>query len=154
VLATATPKRVRPAVVLLVEDDQDDQELSRRAFQRGPLHVDLRIASNGQEALDYLLGQAASLENDDPAPVDLVLLDLNMPNMDGRELLRRMRAHPKLRRIPVVVMTTSRQEEDVVRSYELGCNSFISKPVELDAFIKVLDNLGSYWFQLVTLPSR
>ena len=83
---------------------------------------------------------------------DLILLDLNLPKIDGKEVLRQIKADPKLRVIPVVVLTTSKKEEDVIRTYELGCNSFLQKPVEVDDFIKILREIGSYWFKVVVLP--
>lgn len=141
----------RPAIVLLVEDDPGDQELTRRALQDDVIKTDLRIVCDGEEAMDYLLQQGAYTLHTAPR-ADLVLLDLNMPKMDGRQVLMKMREHPVLRRIPVVVLTTSRQEEDIVRSYDLGCSSFITKPVKMEAFIQATKEIGHYWFELVTLP--
>ncbi len=141
-------------VVLLVEDDPGDQELTRRALEEGGFQADLRIASDGEEAMDYLLRRhdfAAPATS--PLP-DLVLLDLNMPRLDGKQVLGQIRANQDLRRVPVVVLTTSAQSEDVRRSYELGCNSVITKPVSLDGFIDCVRNLGVYWFNLVALPPR
>lgn len=141
------------AVVLLVEDDPGDQELTRRALQEDVLRMDLRIVSDGAEALDYLLrrGQYQAPESS-PRP-ELILLDLNMPKINGRQVLERMKGHPVLKHIPVVVLTTSNQEEDILRSYDLGCNSFVTKPVALEAFLSAVRELGHYWFELVALPS-
>jgi CheY-like chemotaxis protein len=147
-------RTVRSAIVLLVDDDPGDQELTRRALQEDAMKIDLHVANNGEEAMDYLLHCG---EWSDPAlspRPDLVLLDLNMPRVDGRQVLERMRAHEKLKSIPVVVLTTSQQETDIVRSYDLGCNSFIVKPVGMEAFLKTIRELGSYWLELVTLPSE
>lgn len=108
---------------------------------------------NGEMALDYLL-QRDGFEAPLAAPrPDLVLLDLNMPRVDGREVLRTIREQPDLRRIPVVILTTSKHEEDVRQCYDLGCNSFITKPSNLDGFVQMVRQLGSYWFEMVTLPS-
>lgn len=140
------------AVILLAEDDPGDQELTRRALQGDVVRVDLRVVSDGAEALDYLMrrGQYEAPETS-PRP-DLILLDLNMPKVNGRQVLERLRDHPELHHIPVVVLTTSSREEDILRSYDLGCNSFITKPVNLEGFITVMRELGHYWFELVVLP--
>jgi CheY-like chemotaxis protein len=140
------------AVVLLVEDDPGDQELTRRALHNDIIRTDLRIVSDGEEAMEYLHQEDRYLDSGGAPRPDLVLLDLNMPLLDGRGVLKRMRASETLKSIPVVILTTSKQEEDIVRSYKLGCNSFITKPVEMSAFVEVVKELGSYWFELVTLP--
>jgi CheY-like chemotaxis protein len=144
----------KPAVILLVEDDPGDQELTRRAIAGDVFRAELRIVSDGEEALDYLWRRGRYADAHDAPCPDLVLLDLNMPKLDGREVLKRLKADARLRQIPVVVLTTSRQELDILRSYDLGCNSFITKPVDVDAFIAALRELGSYWFELVTLPEH
>lgn len=147
-------RELRPVTVLLVDDDPGDQELTRRALAHGRFRTDLRIASGGEEALAYLLreGEYANPESS-PTP-DLILLDLNMPRMDGRELLRRIRTSPTIAHLAVVVLTTSNRETDVLHSYELGCQSFITKPVDMQGLVDVLVELGEYWFQLVTLPPK
>jgi CheY-like chemotaxis protein len=138
--------------VLLIEDDPGDQELTRRALTKGVIKTDLRIVSDGEEALDYL-NHGGRYADADAAPTpDVILLDLNMPKLDGREVLRRVKADPRLKRIPVIMLTTSRRESDILRSYNLGCNSFVTKPVEVDDFITAIGELGEYWFELVTLP--
>jgi CheY-like chemotaxis protein len=143
----------RLAVVLLVEDDAGDQELTRRALTEGLLRVDLRIVSNGEEALNYLYhrGQHGDPARS-PAP-DLVLLDLNMPGLDGRDVLRVVKADEALKSLPIVVLTTSRLEADILRSYDLGCNSFVTKPVGVEGFVRAVQDLGAYWFELTTLPA-
>ena len=145
-------RKGKPAVILLAEDDPGDQELTRRALQDEIVQSILYIVSDGEEAMDFLL-RRGNYENaaDAPRP-DLMLLDLNMPKLDGRQVLHQIRSHASLRRLPVVVLTTSKQEEDIIRSYDLGCNSFITKPVEVDSFMRTVRGLGSYWFELVTLP--
>lgn len=139
--------------ILLAEDDPGDQELTRRALQVDMERIDLRIVEDGEEALDYLRRQEAYSDPDSAPRPDLFLLDLNMPRMNGRELLKIMKDDPDLGRIPVVVLTTSEQEADILRSYDLGCNSYIQKPVEMDQFVTAVRQLGRYWFDVVTLPS-
>ncbi|MCG3125407.1 MAG: Response regulator rcp1 [Phycisphaerae bacterium] len=141
-----------PAIVLLVDDDVADQELTRRVLRDDVINTDLRVVSDGAAALDYLLRRGAFAAGGRAPRPDLILLDLNMPRVDGKQVLREMRNHATLRSIPVVVLTTSRQEEDIIRSYNLGCNSFISKPVTIDGFMQTIRQLGTYWFELVRLP--
>jgi CheY-like chemotaxis protein len=143
--ANVTAADIRP-------DDPGDRELTRRALNSGSYRTDLRIVCDGEEALDYLLhrGQYSDAE---AAPVpDLILLDLNMPRLGGQEVLKFLKNDPQLKSIPTVVLTTSHQEEDILRSYNLGCNSYIEKPVTLTEFTESIQQLGCYWFQLVTKP--
>jgi CheY-like chemotaxis protein len=143
----------KPAVILLVEDDPGDQELTRRALKHESISVDLRIAEDGEQAMEYL-SRAGAFEDPDSSPTpDLILLDLNMPRKNGREVLAELRKDERLSRIPVVVLTTSEQEADILRSYDLGCNSYIQKPVDIDRFIESVRQLGTYWFSVVRLPS-
>ena len=143
-----------PAVILLVEDDRADQELTRRALEESKLHNELRIIEDGEEALAYLF-RHGKYKNPAISPrPDLLLLDLNLPRVDGRQVLEEIRADESLRCMVVVVLTTSRQEKDIRRSYELGCNSFITKPSRMDQFIRVVQTMGEYWFQIVTLPPK
>ncbi len=133
-------------------DDPSDQEILRRIISKGIIEADLRIASDGQEALDYLNREGAySSTNDAPKP-DLVLLDLNMPRMNGFETLEEFRKIPNTKTMPVVVLTTSDSESDIIRSYGLGANSYITKPVAFEDFIHVIRELSEYWFDLVVLP--
>ena len=144
----------KPAVILLAEDDPGDQELTRRALEQSRIRNELYIVEDGEEALDYLL-RRGKYENPASSPKpDLMLLDLNMPKMDGKQLLKQMRADPSLRRIPVVALTTSKQESDIIRTYDLGANSYIVKPVNMDQFINAVKVLKDYWFQIVVLPPR
>ncbi|MEM1071048.1 MAG: response regulator [Planctomycetota bacterium] len=138
--------------ILLVEDDAGDQELTRRALASGGLSVDLRIVGDGEEALEYLHRVGRYFDAIDSPRPDLILLDLNMPRMNGRELLDEIRQSPELEGIPVVVLTTSRQEVDILESYNLGCNSYIQKPIDVDQFIDAVQQLGKYWFDVVSLP--
>ena len=140
------------AVILLVEDDPGDIELTRRALEHGKMRNDLRVVCDGEQALDYLLRRGVFSEPGDAPRPALVLLDLNLPRLDGKEVLKEMRNHADLARIPTVVLTTSSQEEDVVESYDLGVNSFITKPLEMSDFISVAQALEQYWLQIVVSP--
>lgn len=143
----------RSVVILLVEDDPDDQELTKRALRCSKLRNQLRIVSDGEAALDYLYRRGPYAEARTSPRPDLILLDLNMPKLDGRAVLGKIKVDPELRQIPVVILTTSSSEEDIVRSYDLGVNSYVSKPVHMDGFIKAIQQLEHYWFDLVVLPS-
>ena len=141
-------------VILMADDDADDRLLAKDALTECRLANDLHFVENGEELLDYLKrrGKYASLA-DAPRP-GLILLDLNMPKKDGREALKEIKADPELRRIPVVVLTTSKADTDIGRIYELGANSFISKPVSFDSLVEVMKILGRYWFEIVELPIK
>ncbi len=141
-----------PIVILMADDDPDDCMLARHAFNEHRLANDLRIVEDGEELLDYLRQRGRfSTPGSAPRP-GLILLDLNMPRKDGRQALRELKADPDLRRIPVVVMTSSKAEEDVLRSYDLGANSFITKPVTFDGLVQTVKTLSQYWFEVVQLP--
>jgi CheY-like chemotaxis protein len=141
-------------VILMADDDADDRLLAKDALTECRLANDLHFVEDGEELLDYLLrrGKYTALA-DSPRP-GLILLDLNMPKKDGREALKEIRANPDLRKIPVVVLTTSRADTDISRIYELGANSFISKPVSFDSLVEVMKILGRYWFEVVELPTK
>lgn len=143
----------RPAVILLVEDDPDDQELTKRALRSSKLRNQLQIVSDGEEALDYLYFRGRFSDPRTAPRPDLILLDLNMPKMDGRAVLSHIKEDPALRCIPVVILTTSSREEDVAQSYELGVNSYVPKPTRMDGFVKAIQDLEHYWFDLVVLPA-
>src|SRR5215207_2614412 len=132
-------------LILMADDDADDRLLARDAFAESRLNGDLHFVEDGEELLDYLLrrGKYDSLATA-PRP-RLILLDLNMPKKDGREALREIKGDPDLRRIPVVVLTTSKAEEDIYRTYDLGANSFITKPVSFDGLVAVMRDIGRYW---------
>jgi CheY-like chemotaxis protein len=149
-----SPLNGKAAVILLAEDDPGDRELVRRAFKNSKIGNDLRIVEDGEEALDYLLRRGKYNDPTVAIRPDLILLDLNMPKIDGREVLNQIRATPDLRHIPTIILTTSRQEEDILRSYKMGANSFISKPVTMDKFVDVIQKLEEYWFQIVILPQE
>jgi CheY-like chemotaxis protein len=143
-----------PITIVLADDDEDDRKLAQDALAESRLANDLHTVEDGEELMDYLLrrGKYTALA-DSPRP-GLILLDLNMPKKDGREALREIKADPSLRQIPVVVLTTSKAEEDIYRTYDLGANSFITKPVMFESLVKVMRELGTYWFEIVELPRR
>jgi two-component system response regulator len=141
-----------PVRILLAEDDGDDSFLTQKALKQNRLLNEVKRVKDGEELLDYLRHQGAFSNGDTPPPA-LILLDLNMPRKDGRDALREIKSDPKLRHIPVVVLTTSRAEEDVVRSYQYGVNSFITKPVTFQGLVDAMKALGRYWFEVVELPT-
>jgi CheY-like chemotaxis protein len=140
------------AVILLADDDPDDREMTGKALERNHLADSLHVVVDGEDLLDYLHHRGRHAPPALSPRPDLILLDLNMPRKDGREALAEIKAEPSLRRIPVVVLTTSKAERDVARMYDLGSSSFISKPVTLSALVEVVRVLGDYWFQVVQLP--
>ena len=143
----------QPITILMADDDPDDRLMTQEAFAECRLRNPLKFVTDGEELLDYL-NRRAPYDDDQAYPMPgLVLLDLNMPRKDGREVLREIKADPRLQSIPVVILTTSKAEEDVVRSYKDGVKSFISKPVTFAALIDVVQTLGKYWLQVVDLPS-
>jgi CheY-like chemotaxis protein len=146
---TTSPTTV---TILMADDDEEDCLMARDALQEGRILNDLRVVHNGEELLDYLHRRGRFAEGDAPRP-GLILLDLNMPRMDGREALRAIKSDPELRAIPIVVLTTSKAEEDIVRSYELAANSFISKPVTFAGLVDVMRDIGHYWLEIVDLPA-
>lgn len=147
-------KPSKPIILLMADDDMDDCLLARDALNESRLLNTLHFAHDGEQLLAYLRheGDYAS-PGSSPRP-DLILLDLNMPRMDGREALAAMRADPALRSIPIIVLTTSKADEDIIRSYNLGANAFITKPVTFAGLVDVMKSLGQYWFEIVELPPR
>lgn len=141
----------RPAEVLLVEDNEDDVILTREGFKRSRLFVSLHHVSNGEACMRFLRKDGEY--QDAPTP-DIILLDLNMPVMDGRQVLEQIVSDEQLRKIPVVVLTTSSEAEDIQRMYSLRCSSYITKPVDFDQFVRVVQELGDYWFTVVVLPHK
>ncbi len=140
------------APILMAEDDPDDRLLAEEAWQEARIDNPLEFVENGEELLAYLRREG-TFAGRDPAPQPaLILLDLNMPRMNGRQVLEELKADPTLRHIPVVVLTTSTAEEDILRSYDLGVSSFVAKPVTFDALVKVLRAIGTYWLEIVELP--
>ncbi|CCK79302.1 response regulator [Desulfobacula toluolica] len=144
----------RPAVILLAEDDLGDQELTRRALAEGKIKNELHIVQDGEEAIDYLFRRGKYTDPETSPWPDLFLLDLNMPKIDGRRVLAEIKTRKDLPHLAIVVLTTSSQEEDILRSYDLGVKSFITKPVDFTKFIDLIHALENYWFQVVVLPKR
>ena len=140
---------VRPFEVLLVEDNPGDVLLTTEALEEAKLHINMSVVADGVEALDFLYCRGPYAEA--PRP-DLMLLDLNMPRKDGREVLAEIKADPDLRGIPVVVLTTSRAEQDIVRTYNLHANAYVTKPVDLEQFMTIVHAINQFWFTIVTLP--
>lgn len=139
----------QPIIILMADDDADDRMLTKDALEESRVLNDLRFVEDGEELMEFLRRQGRHA--DAPRP-GLILLDLNMPRKDGREALKEIKADPDLRRIPVVVMTTSKAEEDIFRSYDLGASSFITKPVTFDRLVELMRTLGQYWVEFVELP--
>jgi two-component system response regulator len=141
--------------ILLVEDNSDDELLTLRAFKKNNILNAIVIARDGAEALDYLFCTGAHAGRDPGAMPQLVLLDLNLPRIGGLDVLRRMREDPRTKLLPVVVLTSSKEDEDVIRSYELGANSFVRKPVEFEQFTQAVKTLGLYWLLInEPVPTR
>ncbi|MFJ6214741.1 response regulator [Streptomyces sp. NPDC092296] len=139
----------QPIEVLLVEDDPGDELMTREAFEDNKIGNTLHVARDGEEALDFLYRRGAHTEA--PRP-DLILLDLNLPKYDGRQVLERIKSDPDLAHIPVVVLTTSAAEEDILRSYKLHANAYVTKPVDLDQFIAAVRQIDEFFVQVVRLP--
>jgi CheY-like chemotaxis protein len=148
------PPRDRSSVtILMADDDEDDRVLTADALRRSRLVNDMRFVVDGDDLMKYLRGEGPYAPGGTPAPrPGLILLDLNMPKKDGREALAEIKGDPDLRQIPVVVLTTSKAEEDIFRTYDLGVNSFVSKPVTFEQLAEVMGALAMYWFDLVELP--
>lgn len=138
--------------ILLVEDNISDVDLTRRALARNRIANELVVVGDGQAALDYLFGEGPYAGRDVSKQPALTLLDLKLPKMDGIEVLRRLRADPRTRRLPVVILTSSKEQEDLAAGYDLGANSYIRKPVDFHAFSDAISNLGLYWLVLNEPP--
>ncbi len=140
---------VEPIRILMAEDDREDQMLVQKAFREARSINHLTFVNDGEELLQYLRHQGKYAGAPQP---DVLLLDLNMPKMDGREALKEIKSDPDLRSLPVIILTTSSADEDVVRTYALGANSYIQKPVTFEKMVEVVDTLGRYWLGIVKLP--
>ncbi len=143
-----------PIVILMADDDEDDILLTQKALHQGKLLNKLYCVQDGEALLDYLFHRGAYTDAEKAPRPGIILLDLNMPKKDGREALKEIKAHSDVKDIPIVVFTTSKAEEDIYRSYKLGVNSFITKPVTFERLVEVMQTLGKYWFEIVTLPSE
>ena len=138
--------------ILLADDDPDDRKLTQDAFTENRLVNVLHCVEDGEELMEYLRRQGRYVDQKDAPLPGLILLDLNMPRKDGREALKEIKANPEFRRIPIVVLTTSKAEEDIVRTYDLGVNSYVTKPVTFKSLVELIKVLGRYWFEVVELP--
>lgn len=138
--------------VLMADDDADDRMFARKAWDKSRISNELRFVVDGEELMDYLHRRGNYTDPKDAPRPGLILLDLNMPKKDGREALAEIKADPELKQIPIVVLTTSKAEEDILRTYDLGVNSFITKPVTFDSLVETIRTLGEYWFSIVRLP--
>jgi CheY-like chemotaxis protein len=146
--------RKPPVTILLVDDDEEDLLMTQEALQESRLGNDLRMARDGEELMEYLLRRGRFADPSDSPTPGLILLDLNMPRKDGREALAEIKANADLRNIPVIVLTTSKAEEDIFRTYDLGVSSFITKPVTFAGLVEAMRVLSQYWFEIVELPAR
>lgn len=145
-------KKHRTVVILIADDDAEDRLLVREAMEESRIANRLAFVEDGEELLDYLNNRGKYADKHRYPTPGLILLDLNMPRKDGREAMKEIKADPHLRVIPIVVLTTSKAEEDILRTYDLGVNSFITKPVTFAALVDIMQTIGKYWFEIVELP--
>lgn len=145
-------KSIKPIIILYADDDPEDRMLAKDAFEESRLANDLHFVEDGEELMDYLLNKGKYTDEKKYPTPGLVLLDLNMPKKDGREAIKEIKKVPKLRPMPIVVLTTTRAEEDILKTYDLGINSFITKPVTFEGLVDIMKALGKYWFEIVELP--
>lgn len=139
-------------IILLVEDNADDELMTLRAFRKSNIHNPVVVVRDGAEAIDYLFIQGKHANRNPDIRPQVILLDLHLPRIDGLEVLRRIRAHEQTRTVPVVVLTSSKEERDLVDSYQLGVNSFVHKPVDVTSFFEAVRQLGMYWLVLNEMP--
>src|SRR6476646_3689349 len=142
----------KPITILMADDDPDDRQLTREAFEESKLSNDLRFVEDGEELLDYLYRRGKYVDPATSPRPSIILLDLNMPRKDGREALQIIRSDPTMRAIRVIILTTSKAEEDMLRSYDLSAASYITKPVTFERLVDVVRALGKYWLEIVELP--
>jgi two-component system response regulator len=146
--------QIKPVTILMADDDADDRLMTKEAFEESRLANDLRFVENGVELMDYLCRRGKFADPDSSPRPGLILLDLNMPLKDGREALAEIKADPKLKNIRIVILTTSKAEEDILRTYNLSAASYITKPVTFEGLIDVIKTLGKYWLEIVELPAE
>ena len=142
----------REPICILLADDPDDRMLTERALKKNRLANLIKMVEDGEQLMDYLYRRGSFADPESSPRPGLILLDLNMPRKDGREALEEIKSDPSLRRIPVVVLTTSEAEQDILRSYDLGVNAFVTKPVTFDGLAEAIMRLGEFWFEIVKLP--
>lgn len=147
-----TMTTARPVTILLVEDNLQDIEITRRAFAKGRVKNDLIAVRDGEEALDYLYRRGRYQDPGKSPRPGMILLDLNLPKIGGMEVLQQIKKDDDLRTIPVIVLTVSEREQDIVKSYDLGVNTYIQKPVEFESFMRVVNTVHEYWILIATLP--
>lgn len=148
---SSRPNSQQPITILIADDDPDDRLMAREALMQSHHLNRIFFVEDGEELLDYLYSRGKYSDQDNPRP-DLILLDLNMPKKNGVEALREIKSDQEMRHLPIVILTTSKEEEDIYRSYDLGVNSFITKPVTYEALVNTMKILGKYWFEVVQLP--
>jgi CheY-like chemotaxis protein len=144
----------RPVTILMADDDADDRLMTREAFEASRLANDLKFVENGVELLDYLYRRGKYADPASSPRPSIILLDLNMPKKDGREALEEIKKDPNLRGIRVIILTTSKAEEDIYRTYDLGAASYITKPVTFESLVDIIRTLGKYWLEIVELPDE
>lgn len=147
-------KKSKAFTVLLAEDDPDDRQITKEAFEESKLANDLRFVENGEELLDYLYRRGKYADPADSPRPALILLDLNMPKKDGRQALKEIKADPKLKNLRIVILTTSKEPEDIEEAYGLTAASYITKPVKFKELVDVVKTLGKYWLEIVKLPGQ
>ncbi|MFO8129102.1 MAG: response regulator [Bacteroidales bacterium] len=147
-------KETDSIVILMADDDPDDRLMAEEALEESRLKNELYLVKDGEELMDFLHRRNKYRDPESSPRPGIILLDLNMPRKDGREALREIKSEPSLRSIPVIVLTTSKAEEDILRTYNLGANSFITKPITFEGLVEVLKKMGEYWFQIVKLPEQ
>lgn len=146
-------KEIKPIIILMAEDDPDDRYLAREALAESRIANELYFVEDGVELLDYLNRKGKFADPIKSPKPGIILLDLNMPKKDGREALKEIKENPEFKRIPIIILTTSNAEEDVLKTYNLGANSFITKPVTFNGLVNVIKVLENYWFEIVRLPN-
>ncbi|NER79961.1 MAG: response regulator [Leptolyngbya sp. SIO1D8] len=147
-------QRSKPVIILMADDDEDDRLLTQDALAENRVCNDLYFVEDGEKLMDYLYQRGDYREPGVAPRPTLILLDLNMPRKDGREALEEIKTDPELRNIPVVILTTSKAEEDILSTYNLGVSSFITKPVDFQSMVDIMKTLGTYWFEIVYLPDE
>ena len=148
------PQHVKPVTILMADDDPDDRAMTQDAFVESKLANDLRFVEDGEELMAYLKREGKYADPTTSPRPGLILLDLNMPRMDGREALKAIKADPRFRKIRIVIMTTSKAEEDILRAYDLSAASYITKPVTFDRLVDTVRTMGKYWLEIVELPDN